>query len=176
LLLGLGRLHTDKGFDIAIRALPRLPGATLAIAGEGPALASLQALARREGVADRVRFLGWRHDAGALLKAADVFLCSSRVEPLGNMVIEAWSAGCPIVAAAADGPAELIQNGRDGAVVPMEDPGALADAIAVLGDDPARLAAFREAGRARFEAAFAAAPVVARWQAFLQSAERLPPT
>jgi glycosyltransferase involved in cell wall biosynthesis len=175
LLLGLGRLHTDKGFDTAIRALPRLPGAVLAIAGEGPAQAALEALARREGVADRVRFLGWRHDAGALLKAADLFVCSSRVEPLGNMVIEAWSAGCPIVAVAAAGPAELIRNGQDGAMVAMEDPAALAEAIAGLRDDPARRAAFSRAGRARFEAEFAAAPVVARWQTFLRDVAPVAP-
>ena len=167
LLLGLGRLHTDKGFDLAIRALPRLPRAVLAIAGEGPELAALQALARREGVADRVNFLGWRHDAGALLRAADLFVCSSRVEPLGNMVIEAWSAGCPVVAAAAAGPAELLRDGADGTVVPGEDAAALAEGIAALLGDPARRAAFALAGRERFESEFAAAPVVARWRAFL---------
>ncbi len=167
LLLGLGRLHTDKGFDLAIRALPRLPGAVLAIAGEGPELDALQALARHEGVADRVHFLGWRHDAGALLRAADLFVCSSRIEPLGNMVIEAWSAGCPIAAAAAAGPAELLRDGADGMVVPIEDPAALADGIAALLDDPPRRAAFVRAGRQRFETEFAAAPVVARWRTFL---------
>ena len=167
LLLGLGRLHTDKGFDVAIRALPALPGAVLAIAGEGPEGAALAALARREGVAGRVHFLGWRHDAGALLRAADLFICSSRVEPLGNMVIEAWSAGCPIVAAAATGPAELLRDGADGTVVPLEDPAALAGGIAALLDEPRRRAAFAAAGRARFEAEFAAAPVLARWRGFL---------
>ncbi len=166
LLLALGRLHTDKGFDIAIRALPRLPGAVLAIAGEGPELGALQALARREGVAERVHFLGWRHDAGALLRAADLFVCSSRVEPLGNMVIEAWSARCPIAAAAA-GPAELLRDGVDGAVVPIEDPAALANGIAALLDDPNRRAGLALAGRRRFEAEFAAAPVLARWRTFL---------
>ncbi len=170
LLLGLGRLHTDKGFDLAIRALPRLPGAVLAIAGEGPELGALQSLARREGVADRVHFLGWRHDAGALLRAADLFICSSRIEPLGNMVIEAWSAGCPIVAAASAGPAELLRDGADGTVLPIEDPAALAEGIAALLDDPTRRAAFAQAGRKRFAAEFAAAPVVARWQAFLAEA------
>jgi glycosyltransferase involved in cell wall biosynthesis len=167
LLLGLGRLHTDKGFDLAIRALARLPGAMLAIAGEGPELAALQGLARREGVADRVHFLGWRHDAGALLRAADLFVCSSRVEPLGNMVIEAWSAGCPVVAAAAAGPAELLADNADGTVVANEDAPALAEGIAALLDSPARRAAFALAGRARFEAEFAAASVVARWRDFL---------
>jgi glycosyltransferase involved in cell wall biosynthesis len=167
LLLGLGRLHSDKGFDLAIRALPRLPGTVLAIAGDGPERDDLQALARREGVAGRVHFLGWRHDAGALLRAADLFVCSSRIEPLGNIVIEAWSAGCPVVAAAAAGPAELLRDGSDGSVVPVEDPAALAEGIAALLDDATRRTAFAQAGRARFEAEFAAAPVVARWRGFL---------
>ena len=167
LLLGLGRLHADKGFDLAIRALPRLPGAVLALAGEGPELGALQNLARREGVAERVHFLGWRHDAGALLRAADLFVCSSRVEPLGNMVIEAWSAGCPVVAAAAAGPAELLQAGADGTLVASEDPAALAAGIAALLDEPRRRANFARAGRERFEAEFAAAPVLARWRDFL---------
>jgi glycosyltransferase involved in cell wall biosynthesis len=172
LLLGLGRLHTDKGFDIAIRALPRLPGAVLAIAGTGPEEANLRALAAAEGVADRVRFLGWRRDAGALLRAADVFVCSSRVEPLGNMVIEAWSARCPLVAVAADGPAELVRDGHDGIMVPHEDPAALATAVASLLHNPERAAALRAGGRARFEAEFTEAAVVAKWRHFLASVER----
>ena len=164
LLLGLGRLHTDKGFDIAIRALAHLPGATLAIAGSGPELGPLQALARVVRVAERVHFLGWRNDAGALLKAADLFVCSSRVEPLGNMVIEAWSASCPLVALAADGPRELISDGHDGLVTPMEDPDALARAIAALLGDPLRAASLASAGRHRFERDFARRPVLAAWR------------
>ncbi|HET9019711.1 MAG TPA: glycosyltransferase, partial [Acetobacteraceae bacterium] len=168
LLLGLGRLHSDKGFDIAIRALPRLPGAHLAIAGEGPERAALAALAAREGVAARVHFLGWRDDPGALLKAADLFVCSSRIEPLGNMVIEAWSAGCPLVALAAAGPAELIRPGIDGLVTPLEQPAALAEAIGALLADKARAQAMAAAGRARFASEFAAAPVIDAWRHFLR--------
>ncbi len=164
LLLGLGRLHTDKGFDIAIRALPHLAGATLAIAGSGPELGSLQALARAERVAERVHFLGWRDDAGALLKAADLFVCSSRIEPLGNMVIEAWSASCPLVALAADGPRELITDGLDGLVTPLEDSRALAHAITGLLDDPTRAASLAITGRRRFERDFARQPVLAAWR------------
>jgi glycosyltransferase involved in cell wall biosynthesis len=172
LLLGLGRLHTDKGFDTLIRAMPRLPAAHLAIAGEGPERGNLAALAAREGVADRVHFLGWRSDAGALLRAADLFVCSSRVEPLGNMVIEAWSAGCPLVAADADGPRELVRGGEDGIVVPREQPEALAMAIAAVLADPARAGNLARAGRKRFEAEFAAATVVARWRTFLADVSR----
>lgn len=166
-LLALGRLHTDKGFDTLIRALRLVPGVELAIAGVGPEEAALRALAAGEGVAERVRFLGWRRDAGALLRAADLFVCSSRVEPLGNMVIEAWSARTPLVAVAADGPAELVVDGEDGLMVPHEDPAALAAAIArALGDDALR-ARMAAAGRARFEADFSAPVVLGKWRGFL---------
>ena len=167
LLLGLGRLHADKGFDIAIRALKLVPGAVFMIAGEGPERGALEALARREGVADRVVFLGWRRDAGALLRAADVFVCSSRVEPLGNMVIEAWSARRPVVAVAADGPGELLRDGADGLLVPHEDPAALAEGIARVLEDADLAARLATNGRARFEGAFAQASVLAQWRGFL---------
>ena len=169
LLLGLGRLHRDKGFDLAIRALRRVPRATLAIAGEGPERAALLRLAAGEGVADRVRLLGWRTDRGALLAAADMLVCSSRVEPLGNIVIEAWSAAIPVVAAAAAGPAELIEHGVTGHLVANEDAAGLADGISrVLADRPyaRRLAA---GGRAAFAASFAERVVVAQWRAWLAS-------
>jgi glycosyltransferase involved in cell wall biosynthesis len=167
LLLALGRLHDDKAFDVLIRAMPRLPGVTLLIAGEGPQRQMLRRLARREGVADRVVFQPWRPDVGALLRTADLFVCPSRLEPLGNVVLEAWSAGRPVVAAAADGPRELIAPGRDGLLVPLEDAAALAEAIGGLLADRARAAALAAAGRARFLVEFAEAPVVARWRAFL---------
>jgi len=167
LLLALGRLHDDKAFDVLIRAMPRLGGAALLIAGEGPEAGKLRRLAKSEGVADRVVFHPWREDVGALLKAADVFVCPSRLEPLGNVVIEAWSAGRPVVAAAADGPRELIRDGVDGVLVPLEDPDALAAAIGGVLEDQARAAALGAAGRRTFEANFSEAPVVARWRAFL---------
>lgn len=172
LLLGLGRLHRDKAFDVLIRALPRIPGACLAIAGDGPELPRLRALAREAGVDGRVRFLGWRDDAGALLRAADLFVCSSRVEPLGNMVLEAWSARCPLVAADADGPRELVRDGVDGLLVPREDAEALAAAVRSVLNDPARAASMTEAGRARFEAEFSAGSVLATWRSFLETVRR----
>jgi glycosyltransferase involved in cell wall biosynthesis len=172
-LLGLGRLHRNKGFDTLIRALRHLPGAQAVIAGEGPERAALLALARAEGVADRLRLPGWRGDAAALLAAADVFGCSSRQEPLGNMVIEAWSAGRPVVAAAVGGPAELIADAATGLLVPPDDPAALAGAVGRVLADRTLAAALARAGRARYEAAFAEAPVLARWRAFLSTVEQV---
>ncbi len=166
-LLAMGRLHRNKGFDVALRALALLPGAHLSIAGEGPERAALETLARELGVADRVTFLGWRRDVGALLAACDVFVCSSRHEPLGNIVLEAWSAARPVVAAAAQGPSELIEENETGILVPPEDAEALAKAVGVLLADPQRAARLAQSGRAAFERDFAEAAVVARWRAFL---------
>lgn len=167
-LLAMGRLHRNKAFDIAIRALPRLPRAELWLAGEGLERAALADLARREGVAERVKFLGWRTDQAALLAAADVFLCPSRHEPLGNVVLEAFSAARPVIAAEADGPRELITPGRDGLLVPPDDPVALADAAAALLEDRSRAASLATAGRATYEAQFTEAAVVARWQGWMR--------
>jgi glycosyltransferase involved in cell wall biosynthesis len=170
-LLALGRLHPNKGFDLLLRALARLPPGTahLSLAGEGPERERLTRLARELGVADRVAFLGWRADAGALLAACDALVCPSRHEPLGNVVLEAWSAARPVVAAAAQGPTELIRDGETGLLVPKEAPEALAATLAALLADPARAASLAAAGRAEFERAHAEAPVLARWRGFLRS-------
>src|SRR5262249_20466125 len=154
------------------RALPLLPGVHATIAGEGPERESLAALARREGVAERLHLLGWRTDTAALLAAADLLVCPSRQEPLGNVVLEAWSARRTVVAAAADGPRELITQDRDGILVPLEDPAALADAIGNVLETPARAKALADAGRLRYEAEFAEAPVVASWRHFLATMEK----
>ncbi len=165
LALALGRLHPNKGFDVLIEALAEKPGLWLWIAGSGPQEAALRARAERLGVASRVRFLGWRDDPAPLYAACDLFVCSSRIEPLGNIVIEAWAQGRPVVAAAAAGPGRLIEDGRTGLLVPIDDAPALARALD-LADDPARGGALAEAGRAAYEAAFTEAIVVARYREF----------
>jgi glycosyltransferase involved in cell wall biosynthesis len=163
----MGRLHPNKGFDVLLRAIALLPRGHLYLAGAGPEEAALRALATELGITDRVSFLGWRRDIGALLAAADMFICSSRHEPLGNVVLEAWSAAKPVIAAAAQGPTELISDGADGLLVPKEDAPALAAAITGLAENPARASALGAAGRAHFTASFAEAPVMARWQRLL---------
>lgn len=170
-VLALGRLHRNKAFDILIRALPHLPGVHARIAGEGPERAALTALAAELGVADRVHLLGWRQDTAALLAACDVLVCPSRQEPLGNVVIEGWSARRPVVAAAAEGPTELIEHGQTGLLVPVDDPAALAHAIRDALSDPMR-SCLAQAGRLRYEAHFAEAAVVERWRRFLRSVEK----
>ncbi len=172
LVLALGRLHRNKAFDVLVRAMAHVSAAHLVIAGEGPERAALQALARGEGVSDRLHMPGWVHDTAALVAACDVLVCPSRHEPLGNVVIEAFSAARPVVAARAQGPAELIAPGADGLLVPVEDAPALAAAIRSVLEDAALSARLAAAGRARYEAEFAAAPVLARWRHFLHTVEK----
>ena len=151
-LLAMGRLHPNKDFPTLLRALARLPdGVHLALAGDGPERAALAALAAELGVAGRVAFLGWRGDVGALLAAASVLVVPSRVEPLGNVVLEGFAAARPVVAAAADGPRELIEDGRSGLLVPVGDDATLAAAVARVLDDP----------------------VLAAWRVFLDAAARI---
>jgi glycosyltransferase involved in cell wall biosynthesis len=164
LLLGMGRLHSDKAHDITLQALEEIPDAYLWIAGAGPLDGQLKAQARRLGVADRVRFLGWRLDASALYRAADLCVFPSRFEPLGNTVIQAWAHQIPLITAASQGPGATVRNGEDALLVPVDDAPALAKAIRRLIDDPMEAARLAEAGHARIVTEFAVAPVVAQWR------------
>lgn len=167
LLLALGRLHENKGFDVLIRAMAHVPDAVLWIAGEGPLRSELRALAESEGVAERVRFLGWREDTGDLLATADLLICPSRHEPLGNVVLEGWVQGRPVVAAAAAGPSHLIEDGRTGLLVPIENADALGQVIQGLLADPQRQAELTSAGREAFANHYSEAHVVQLYLDFL---------
>ncbi|MDB5476588.1 MAG: glycosyltransferase [Phenylobacterium sp.] len=163
LLLGMGRLHEAKAHDVSLAALKDIPEAYLWIAGVGPEEAKLKALAEALGVADRVRFLGWRTDPSALYRTADVCVFPSRYEPLGNVVIQAWAHGLPVVAAASQGPKALIRDGEDGLLVPVDDPDVLAAGVRRLLDAPKLRADLAAKGQARVAAEFSEAAVVAQW-------------
>lgn len=170
-LLAMGRLHPAKAMDVSLRALARLPDDTvLWIAGEGPEEAALRKLARELGVAARVRWLGWRDDPGPLLKAADLCVFPSRVEPFGNVIIQAWVHGTPVITADATGPAWLVRDGEDALLIPREDDAALARAITRLRDDPALARAMAARGQARGLEEFSEAACVARYLGVLEDA------
>ncbi len=168
LVLALGRLHPNKGFDTLIEALAALPEAHLWIAGDGPLRGELEDLARQREVLSRVQFLGWRRDVGSLLASADVFVCPSRHEPLGNVVIEAWAHGVPVVATASQGPSQLIDTGNTGILTPMNDAPALAQALRSVLNDTVLAARLRENGRQRYLEAFTETVVVQRYLEVLQ--------
>jgi glycosyltransferase involved in cell wall biosynthesis len=160
----MGRLHEAKAHDVALHALVRIPDAFLWIAGAGPLEAKLKGMAEALGVAPRVRFLGWRTDASALYRSADVCVFPSRYEPLGNVVIQAWAHGLPVVAAASQGPKALIRDGEDGLLTPVDDAEALAAAVTRLLADRDLRGRFVAAGEARVAAEFSEAAVVGQWK------------
>lgn len=146
LLLAAGRLHINKGFDILLRALQQIPDATLWLAGAGPEEAALKALCHELGLDARVRFLGWRNDVTALMRTADVFICPSRHEGLGSIVMESWAHGCPIVATRSQGPGEVINDGVTGLLTPIDEVEPLAAAVnRILGDSVFRTTLIRNA-------------------------------
>jgi glycosyltransferase involved in cell wall biosynthesis len=164
LLLAMGRLHDAKAHDVALEALAEIPDAYLWIAGVGPLETKLKAMAAAMGVDRRVRFLGWRTDPSALYGAADVCVFPSRYEPLGNVVIQAWAHGLPVVAAASQGPAALIREDVDGLLAPIDDAPALAAAVRRLLDDRGFAQRLADAGQRRVASDFSEAAVVDQWR------------
>ncbi|OEJ65696.1 glycosyltransferase [Magnetovibrio blakemorei] len=168
MILTLGRLHANKAFDTLIRALAHVPDAYLVIAGEGPEREALESLAQELGVRPRIRMLGWRDDVPELMAACDLFVCPSRHEPLGNVVIEAWAQDRPVVATDSVGPAALIKDGVDGLLTPVDDAPALAKAINRVLKDDVLAGDLAQAGRQHYERKFTEQMVVQRYLDFFQ--------
>jgi len=137
LIASVGALIPRKGQALLIDALVALPAATLALAGQGPDRAMLEARARAKGMADRVHFLGNLPHAALprLLAAADVMALPSSSEGLANAWVEALACGTPIVISDAGGAAELLDRPEAGRIVARES-SAIAGAIAGLLADP----------------------------------------
>ncbi len=146
LLLTVAQLVPCKGHAYLLEAMKqvaqRRPEVELALAGDGPLRASLEARARELGVDGRVRFLGHRHDVADLLAAADLFVLPSLNEALPVTLMEAMLAGCSIVTTTAGGIGDLVGDPNAGETpvawtVPPGDPQALATAIREALDDHA---------------------------------------
>lgn len=142
-LLSVGHLLPVKGHDLAISALPLMDDATLMIAGAGPELARLQALAAQLGVAARVRFLGSvpQTDLPRYYGAADALLLASSREGWANVLLEAMACGTPVVASNVWGTPEVVAAPAAGVLMRERSPRGVADAVAALrADYPAHAA------------------------------------
>jgi len=136
----VGRLDPVKDQAGLVRAFATVlkahPGAMLVIAGDGPCRTDLVRLIAELGVADRVRLLGARSDVPTVLAAMDVFVLPSVAEGISNTILEAMASGLPVVATRVGGSPELIEDGVGGALVPAQDPSALAGALTAYLDEP----------------------------------------
>jgi glycosyltransferase involved in cell wall biosynthesis len=150
LLVCMARLHPEKGIPFLLEALQALPGdLQLFLLGDGPEKARLEALARKLGVAERVKFLGWRDDALSILAAADLVVHPSLHEALPSTVIEALALGRPIVATDVSGVRDILGDDEFGRTVPAGDVDLLAEAVRATLEDPATARSRAAAGRKR---------------------------
>jgi glycosyltransferase involved in cell wall biosynthesis len=162
-ILAVGRLTRQKGFDVLLPAFTTLlahaPRAHLTIVGTGPDQAALERQRDELGLAHRVTFAGFVQNPYPLMRAADLYVLSSRYEGFPNVALEALACGTPVVATSCPGVAELILPGVNGWLAPVEDPAGLGAALAVAARTHMQFSgeALRDSVRTRF-----ATPLIAR--------------
>lgn len=132
-VLGAGRLHPQKGFDVLMRAFAaarRTTPCKLIIMGEGEERSRLEGLARELAITDDVALVGFVDNPYAMMSRASAFAMSSRSEGFSLVLLEALACGAPVVATdCASGPSEILDQGRYGVLVPVDDVEALAEGI-----------------------------------------------
>ncbi len=156
IVLSVGRLVYYKGLMYLIRAMSRVDGRLL-IVGDGPLRHDLEREAQARGVRERVVFLGKVPDVAPYYHAADVFVLPSiaRSEAFGIVQLEAMACGKPVVNTWLDSGVPFVSiDGVTGLTVPPKNPEALARAINLLLDDPARRIEYGEAARRRVQQEF----------------------
>jgi glycosyltransferase involved in cell wall biosynthesis len=151
IILGAGRLTRQKDFPTLIRAFAKLRetrAGRLIILGDGRQATSLRALAAELGVAEDLDLPGFTDNPYSYMAQAQLFVLSSRWEGSPNVLTEAMALGTPVVATdCPSGPAEILQKGRYGPLVPLGDWQALATAMARVLDAPPDRDRLREAVR-----------------------------
>ena len=166
LVLAIGRLAEQKGFDLLLDAFYRSglarTGWHLAILGEGPERLALEQQATALGMAEAVTFPGFV-DVGQWLRRADLFVLSSRYEGFPNAMMEAMQMQCACISFdCPSGPRDLIENDRNGLLVPPQDVAALSEALQRLAADPA-LRSRLGAEASKVNERFSPALVYAKW-------------
>jgi glycosyltransferase involved in cell wall biosynthesis len=156
-IVAMGRLAPEKGFDVLLSAfsslLPDFGGWRLVILGEGPERAALLHLAESLGIANRVSLPGWSAEPAEALASADIFVLSSRYEGFPNALLEAMACGLPVISTDCIGSREIIEHQSDGLLVPIDSDAQLAAAMRRLMADAAlrmRLGAAAQKVRSRF--------------------------
>jgi glycosyltransferase involved in cell wall biosynthesis len=145
-------------------ASSRMP-ITLLVVGDGAARGELEVFARGLGLTSKqVRFLGFRSDALDLLAASDLFVLPSHSEGLPLSALEAMSQRLAVIATPVGGVPEVVEDGLNGLLIPVDDDAALANAIARLMRDPALRATMGERGYDRIQSEFRFSEMVNRYE------------
>jgi glycosyltransferase involved in cell wall biosynthesis len=174
LVLAVGRLSSEKGFDRLIvafaHAFADLPGWRLEIWGDGPHKAALQRVIDRQGLGERVKLKGKTDHPWEVMSGAQIFALTSEFEGFPNAMLEAMALGVATVAFDCNsGPRDLTDGGRVGVLVPPADVAALARALRALADDAVQRVEMGHAGAGFVRSAFSEAAVLARWDTLFSS-------
>ena len=175
MILCLGRLAPQKGFDVALKAFaqagPRIPRARLRIVGEGVEEEALRQLAADLGISDRVDFSGSVPPEAVfeVLNEASMILMPSRFEGLPLVALQAAFMQRPIISSDVDGLPELVIDGESGRVLKENDPVELAEAMIAMAQDPERAIAMGKAAGRQFDANFRFDRCVSRYEALYRS-------
>ena len=154
-----------KAFVALLRSQPALrSNVRLVMVGGGPMLDAVRAIVDEAGLADLCWLPGERSDVADVMRGLSCFVLPSLAEGISNTILEAMACGLPVVATRVGGNAELVADGSTGLVVPAADPAALAQALGMLAQQPARAASMGSAGRTRAVAEFSLRAMVARYQ------------
>jgi glycosyltransferase involved in cell wall biosynthesis len=130
IVLAVGRLVPEKGFDTLLEAIARaVRRPRLVVLGDGPERQALEQRATSLGLADRVEFRGYLNEPWPVFREAKMLALSSHTEAFGNVLVEAMGHGLPVVATRCGGPEEVLAEGRYGRLVPVGDVAAMAQAI-----------------------------------------------
>lgn len=172
----VARYDPVKNLALLVNAFARVrarhPHARLVLVGEGPERAALEALIAERGLGDAVTLAGVLAEPTEAYGALDVFVLPSRSEGTSMSLLEAMASGVPVVATAVGGNPALVEDRRDGRLVPTEDEPALAAAITALLDAPDAAAAMARSARARVEREFSQAAMVDAYEACYREACR----
>lgn len=172
-IVGVGRLVAHKGFDVLIDAFARIalhhPDWELMIVGDGPLLGDLRTRVANAGLAGRVTFTGNRTDVHHLVSESEIFVLSSRYEGFPNVLVEAMSLGCAVIASACpSGPTDIVSDGVDGILVAVEDVAALASQLHRLITSPNERAALQRNAPA-VRARYAPDLVINQWEQLIHT-------
>lgn len=146
-LLHISNFREVKRIETLIKAfalIRKRVAARLVLVGEGPETQKAERMVARLGLEACVLFLGQQDCVGEILREADVFLLSSRIESFGLVILEAMASGLPVVATDCGGPKELIRDGENGFLIPVDDHEAMAARVQTLLADNALHARFSE--------------------------------
>ena len=165
---GSGRFVNRKGLDAVIRAVAQVPDAWLWLAGTGREEEGLRQLARDVGIAERTRFLGWLDEPMHAMASTDAYLMASRHEPLGNVVLEAWHAGVPVVSTRSEGPSWFATDEKDALMVDIDAIDQMTAALNRIRTDRTLAANLVKGGHATLEAGFTRQQVVDQYLAIFR--------